>query len=430
MKKLYSVYFNIVFWLTFLFLLPVIPGCDDSGDITTKSDLHTIQGKVVDDYGGAISGATVSCLSNGVQITSTSSNGSFTFNNVKVGYDLYLIYQGRASLYKGIKALSPLLNTFGGTSTFENQARINLNIPSINSDQVVVAWFNDTTEIHQGDTSSRSGGSIGFNIGWEGTNVISGRVMVMVYTLDNNGPVSYDNYGEKPAALVNTGICTLTFSSEDLSTNPVDTALGCVLNLPSGVNSIHNLMYISTKPFFNYTFKGFYLFGADGFSQNYNIIVPYLENKFFYNVLTNISGEKTFSNKISQVQPGMNTININNPTVLIDPPDGANNINYKTEFSFFSDIADGLYRTVFKSDSSSGYIVNVLSKSPDASIPDFSFLGYVPDPQKIYTWQVIKYSNLNNIDDFVLNTFNYSPLIKSISASETRTFRFSTTPSK
>ncbi len=429
MKKLYSVYINIVFCFTIVSLIPVISGCDDSGSVT-NSDLRTVRGRVVDDYGGPISSATVSCLTGGVQTTSTSSDGAFAIGNVKIPYDLYLIYQGRASVYKGIKSLSPLLNTFGNTSNFENQARINLNVPAINSDQRVVAWFNDTTEIHQGDTTSTNGGNIGFNVGWEGVNVIVGRVMVMVYTLNNDVPVRYDNYGEKPAALVNQGICTITFSPDDISTDPIDTALSCVINMPAGASTILNQMYISTKPYYNYTFKGFYLYGSDGASQNYNIIVPYLENKFYYNLQTNTTGDNNFSNKVSQIQPGTNSITLNNPTVLINPPNGANNINYTTEFSFFSDNSDGLYRTIFKSDSSSGYFLNVISKVQNTNIPDLTFLGYDPDLQKTYTWQVVKYSNLNNIDDFVLSSFKYSPLIKSVSASETRTFRFSTSPSK
>jgi hypothetical protein len=253
--------------------------------------------------------------------------------------------------------------------------------------------------------------------------------MVLVYTLDNdNRPVTYDKYGEKTAALVNTGICSLTFSDGDINVDPGESVVNCQLFVPSGINNVECSFYIGSKPFFSFFDRGCHLYGSDKNTLNYSIIVPDSGNKFRYYLGINTTGASLYSNKFTSVQKGFNSISLDNPTVLISPPPGADKINYTTEFSFFSDNTNGLYRTIFSGDSTNPYCVNVLSKSPNANVPDLKFLGIFPDVQKNYTWRVIKYSSLNNIDDFVLCNFAFNQKLLSITAGETRSFKFTSDP--
>jgi len=413
------------------FLLAIISafaGCDDSGDII-KNELVTVHGRVVNDFGSSISGASVACLYGGTQISTSSSDGSFTLNRIKVPYDLYLVYNGKAVVYKDVKSLAPQLNTFNNASGFDNYCRINLSVPPINPNQAVSAWFVDTTGIVQGDSTCVGNGSISFPVGWQGASVMIGRVMILVYTLDNNGrPLTYDNYGSKPAALVNTGMCTLSFSANDMDIDPGETSINCQLFVPAGTNSIGCALYIGSKSYFNYFNKGFHLFGSDEGGMNYSIVAPDSGSLFMYYLVTNTANNDVYSNKVTNIHLGNSNVNLDNPTILISPSNNANAVDYKTQFSFFSDNNNGVYRTIFSGDSTGTYSLNILSKTPSTTIPDLSFLGVFPDLQKTYSWHVIKYSNLNNIDDFVLNDLELNPILSSVSNSETRFFRFSSNP--
>lgn len=411
-----------------LFIISALSGCDDSGDII-KNELVTVHGRVVNDYGSSISGATVSCLYGGTQIATTSSDGFFTFNRIKVPYDLFLVYNGKVVVYKGVKSLAPQLNTFNNSSGYDENCRVSITIPPINPSQAVSAWFVDTTGSIQGDSTCLNSNNISFHVGWEGASVLVGRVMVLIYTLDNNGrPMTYDNYGSKVAALVNPGVCSITFAGYELNIDPGETSISCQLTVPAGTTDVDCSLFIGSKSFYNYFNKGFHLYGSDESGLNYSIIAPDSGSLFKYYFLTNTSNNDKFSNKVTNIQLGNNNINLDNPTILINPANNATGIEFNTEFSFFSDNNNGLYRTVIMSDSTSNYYLNIISKTPNTTIPDLSFLGVYPDVQKNYSWHVIKYSNLTDIDGFVLNDFKLNPALSSISSGETRYFRFSSNP--
>jgi hypothetical protein len=412
-----SAFFISISILTVMFCFS---GCsDNSTSPPPGSKTITVNGKVIDALGNALSGLTVSI---GDQTTTSAADGSFTLNNIKTPYDLKIISSGTHGLeYIGLTTPSPQALGFGVSAT-PNSANVTVNVPAavVPLGKRAIVIFTDTSKIQDGSYIVGPNTNTVFTVDWPGAVTLAGRVIVLVANVNLSGNITgYTVYGEKTYTLNNGSPAVITFGTGDFPINPGNATVSGTVIIPSGYTTPVSSIAMS------------YVQGSaansgiaiDISGPSYSFTVPSgLPTGFILYVRGSSSGLGSETTaKLMNVLPGSsgNTLTLDAVPALSTPADFATGIDTNTIFTYSSTSGTGVY---LMNVISAGKNFYVLTSGTTAHIPNLAAYGLALGSSVNYQWYVQRLLGVGSTDNFVSSVFLYNTNFVGLTTSTTRHF--------
>lgn len=398
--------------LLILLFAILISGCSDT---TTNPGPQTrqVSGSVITSDGISISGVTV-YIENKTAITN--SEGKFSIDAVTSPYDVKLLKTesgfSNGVQYIGLNNFSPKLYMGLNPSGFLSST-INVTIPfslSANQHGIVIYSDNDNVFAVSAIQSGQSGTSL--NPYWTGSSNVNGKLFILIFTQLGLSVSSYDNYGEITFNINAGSIQTKNVTASEISTNPTETTVTGVVNLPTGYSNAQTTLNISPS-------KGLFsgsTIGALNPGMGFNHVVPSgLSNELSLSIVAGASGPmgKTSVGKVF-IQPGASGVQLNilAGADLNTPANNSSGIDTNTIFTYTPVSGGGVYIVAF---STGNRNFQVFTQATSTAIPNFSPFGVGLGNNQNYTWSVFHYNT--SIDQFVSTRFDKNPNVTNSSIS-------------
>jgi hypothetical protein len=416
--------FNIIF----------ITGCNKDNPLTPSQHIN-ISGKVTDYWGDGVSNIRVELNS---AFKQTSSDGSFTFSEVVIPYDITVYtWSGTEETFRNLSTANPILSTDRSGTQFDNNTDITVILPPFNNNQNATVIFYDNSGIYQSNIHLYNTNYATMNHRWNGNPSSSGIVAVWIYTTNNSGnTISFDNYGEKPLTINSGEEARIVFNTIDLSTSPYDSIISGMATLPQGF-TIEDISIGMNR----FSFANMFNYGNQIFNNavinnmNFYSHIPLLSgNVYKYYACTRIHNQGNNKNgiRISEISPhNPNNIQFSIFPSLISPADNEPNVNYETTFSFSKDYPQGIYKVNLRYLNGGFYNQRYFYINSEtfrlSALSDTS--SNIPDNTECI-WSVTKISGFTSTDDYTSKPIAISQKYNELLTSEERKFIFKLTNKK
>jgi len=390
-------------------------GCNESNPIQPEQGnvIPSVSGNIANFWGEVRAGVKVSTDS---ATTYTDAQGNFTFTNVTIPYNVYIMDSITKSSYS-------LTNLTGSTfkyfqrltpySSFTNQCKLKVTVSGNSLQPGVKAKF-----IFTDDEYLNAYGNTGVDeyIRLRNYSNVTGTLHLIGYKFDQNGYVtSYENYGKKPATLMTGGDVTINFDSTEISFNPTESSISGVYTNTSQ-NADVGLMTFNFSEYDTPNYATAISFSPIANNNSFDYVVPgNLPGNFKIRLYNQIGGN--YSKKWTTLQAGSSgaILEMPFPPLIVEPVNGAT-VNATTTFKFNEVSGSGFYIIrVFSLE----YEYTLISNSTEFTLNDFSKLGINMNSGSSYSWQVLKIGEIDGVNSYVQNPM---PLNRSESSSEVRTF--------
>lgn len=409
--------FKIYSFLFLAFLLTTA-GCKDNTTGPSLNGKITVVGKVINAIGNGIIGATVSIEDS---IKTTDANGSFVISGITTPYDVKIIPPGNSGIiYKGLTTASPQLYSAGIADFF---ATLNVTIPPLSVNQKAAVFFTDVIHIQTSNAISFPGTAAMVFVRWTGSSSITGKIIVLVYTLAGGHITTYEKYGEKTGFTLNSGSTqSVTFTAPELTLNPGESTISGALTIPSGFVNPNNSIGLK----FTSAGANVFLNTLDTVNAaTFNYIVPTgLPNTPQFVISGYAAGPgsvnlSTYKAVTSTAPATALNIVLDTPPTLTTPPNAATNIDTNTNFTYSAGSGTGIYRLSFQAVGKSFYVI---TQSTTTKIPNLNSFGLGIGSSLNYSWGVLKYNGITSMDEYVSTPLLFNPLYSSEAQSERHTF--------
>jgi hypothetical protein len=393
--------------------------CSDSGDILTTGQKTNVTGRVIGHYFNA--GAQFVTVRIEDKTVLTDSYGKFVINDVNVPYDVYITdsVNHTGSVYKNLTS-SECWFQHNIENYIYTLSQASINVTLTNGQGTSSGWKSFFTD-------GKNVNSIGYNGGFQVTladnNSVTGKVCVLLYTININGSVlSYDKFGYVDNVTIYPGASiNLSFADSMLTFNPPESRVtGVISGLPPHSNSELSHYIISMSPRkANYylTNSSFFLIKGNSFDFYVpsNIPINYFPMLNVYVSDSNSLG--LFSCGVSYILPknGATGLNVQIPQSpqLLSPP-GLSYVDSNTVFTYSYSGTDRIFKITL-SDSASKKI-NIYTTAENINMQNLWKLGlgkFNPNSTINYSVQVL--GSYKSIDDYINpnyeNIYNYSPVV-------------------
>jgi hypothetical protein len=245
-----------------------------------------------------------------------------------------------------------------------------------------------------------------------GSSSISGKIYYLEAAVSSAGNiVSYDKFGIKDSVTLypgrNPGIY---FNNEEISYNPPESQRYVSIDLPLGYDLRYSCVYLTTLN--NKKSNDVCLPEKNYLSNSYHILTPVLPGKeFIYKVYAKYRSslqnayQSLEGSMWKKVNAGENfSLTLNNTLNEKLPANGINNVTDTTTFEIKDISGPALYeyKLTLADDNSS---INLYSDKTKIKFSDFRFGRFELKHGETYIWNVRKFPNYNNIDEFLLQPF-------------------------
>lgn len=414
-----------------IFLLSIILscyGCEYENPVTNQKK---VQGNLVGDKSFPLSDRFIAL--NSSPIAALNLYGEFYFENVSTPFDLnvfHILGFGEISIYKNIKNRFPVLQ-INGLNNYSDLLVV-LRIKNTNWDKIILAQFISNSSFSGrivSDNNSKNDRLITYNLRIPITETQIEGKFILLKCIYGSSLISIDDFAEKSYTVRTNIYDTLVFQSEDFNFNPNEANVNVnIINNPFAISS-DTYIYID---FLNYKFSPLLLSKINtGFNQVYNFIVPEslplafkirTENR---SVLIQDSSYIFFKKWIYLNPLEYGSINYNSSFGLLDPADNQTNVDRNTKFIIHNEDLNGIYNFIIKAVNTYKDF-EVFTDSKEITLPHLSELGFTLEPNTQYEWYAEKYTNFENIDDFVSSPYKERKENGSLIESKQRKFRTST----
>jgi hypothetical protein len=363
-------------------------------------------------------------VTSGDKTTYTSSDGSFTFENVTYPYDLAVLdtFYRSVSLYKNISTdkLNLYIDKPGYPRTYSYIRIIlpvNINLQVLNC----MAFFTDGQSLNSSFRLNNS--SNVFSVLLPDNNSVSGKLIILTYKTDNYGKItSYENYGESGMLnLLPDNDIDYTFDSLSLSLNPGEQTVLGNMTINPGPFTISSGYFISFGNLNTRTDN--FLSGFTG--RIFNFIIPSGIPRVFNTYINNtVYFASSYSNEIFHVYPdATNTLVVKDECSLITPANQAENVTNETAFSFQGGTGNGIY-VICIHDILTEKDFRIITTDNNFTLSGLDQLGLGYISNHFLSWYVRQEGPAGSVNDYVNNFTNIQE--RFITSSEIRTF--STSP--
>jgi len=429
-KDLFTIHskaiYVILFFSIIIFNILFLTGCsNDNDNPVNPSRPVTITGKVTDYWGNGIPNLKIELDS---VIILSSSNGSFTFSNIRIPYDINVyIDPSNVESFRNLTITNPIIPIDNPNSNKTYNANITVIIPPFNNNQRAEAIFYDNSGMYRSEENLSNTYYTTFNHEWNGSSSTSGKLVIWVYTTSQGKIISYEKYGEKPLTITNGVAARMVFNDIDLGTNPYDSSISGTASISPGFVIEDIIIGMNRIPFANFYEYGHRNFDVEINNLNFSAFIPVLNgNVYKYYAWMQIyePAKSRRGTKVAEIiLNNYNNFGFNTFPSLISPEDNALNVNYNTIFSFSKDSPQGIYNIRLM------YLKNGLYFSRTIYLNSETFrlsplsdtLYNIPDITEC-SWSVMKITGYQNTDDFVSIPPGINPKYNELLASEQRTF--------
>jgi len=410
MKNIYIKFVNFSFVILAIFIY----GCGSDPVTPPAVTKITVNGKFLDIFGNPASGKNVMI---GTQTTTTDNNGSFTINNVTTPYDAYFLASAsQVFVFKGLSIANPQLP---GSISGVLPPNLTVQIPMVPNGSKAMVLYEDTVTGYISGSAIISPGSnhASINLGGINGQPTAGKIYVLQYNIDANDVItSYTNYGAKSFIMIIGSNPTVAFTWQQLSIIPGTSMISGSVNVPQGYNTNGTGFYVNFGTKNNRGNSGGNVQFISGNTFIYNVPTG-LPDPVFLNVQASLTG--VFSERMITVNAGTSNavINLDAPTMLTNPVMGEINVDTNTIFTYTPGTANGIHIVLLNGGGKNFVIFtsNITAKMPN--------LAAYPIGSNIhYDWQVFKFMDFNNINDFCSQHFLLNPAFKSITISSLSSF--------
>jgi len=391
----------------FIFSFLLLQSCSDN----SLSPLEpVISGQVLNSIGNPVPDL---IIKSGGQTTTTNENGTYSFRNIAMPYDILIIDQNSKSqqLIKSISLRIAIIPEFLTLYNPDYKSTVSVKIPAelitagkkgklIYTDGYAV---NSTADILSENTS--------LEIRLKQKYITEGKIIILIYSEDNNGKIiSYDNYGEMDNIQVTPGgHQSLEFTSSDLSFNPEEKNITGRINIPAGYSSSQQYFFLNfalNNSMFDIHSRKY----SDIDGNNFSIVVPDQLHSEFSIMVNNYIQDASFDKYCLEtftIPKNINNIELQQklPAALISPVNNSTEVDLNSEISYSPGSGSGVYVTRFVND---GKIFSVVTSDNSYSLNELKNFDIPNIKNEYFTWSVQKYGDVNNVDDFLDNFPQYS----------------------
>ncbi len=378
----------------------------------------TVHGKVIDEVGIGLVNVTVVI---GGNFATTAFDGSFTIEGVTAPYDLKIVQGSVGIEYKSVNTMSPQVLGIGITEQLR-QCSLTVSIPfsKLGPNKKAAIIFTDTVSVQQSaalDGNIQFDTSATFNVIWKGNSQISGKIIVLIYSVDNNLHITqYELYGQKLTTLNDGSSVTVPFGVNDLPIPPSNTIISGSLNVPGGyldatakffISFLSTNSYTSSTQYIELSYIGFAtpLDAKPGPAYVFNVPsnLP-ASNKLIVTGVAksnNSPGINSTTSKSINCTPGSANNNIVLETVpLLIAPGNGQTADTNTIFTHSPGSGSGIYITRYSSTDNTKLFYTFTS-STGSRIPNLKQYGLDIGINKTYNWYVAQFNGVNSVDDML-----------------------------
>ena len=392
--------------------IPVLPalilflfsysGCSDDpvNTIVTYQSPITVSGKVLNIVNQASPNVMVQI---GEQSVTTASDGSFSLNNIRMGYNLRLIDNTgiNTKYFYGLTAGRLRLQ---GTQTINDSLQCEISVsfpPEILSPGVTgKIIFTDFNYVNAYGFLSQD---LPMNVWLPDNSPVTGKIILITYKTDASGKIiSYENFGQSaPLQVMNGGKYSYNFSAAEVALNPGEVSLSGTINKQTGFNEgiTNYFLTFSNKKTPNYSV----LLAFENISgNNFNIITPSNLPLEFSNMIFSYSTDGMVNNsELFKLPAGPSGISLDTKSApeLLTPEDNAVYVTSSTLFSFTAGTGSGIYQVnLYDLTLQKNYAIYISSNS--FSLNDFSDLFPNGISNSVFKWSVEKIGYSNSLNEF------------------------------
>ncbi|MBK8552079.1 MAG: carboxypeptidase regulatory-like domain-containing protein [Ignavibacteria bacterium] len=356
---------------------------------------NTVNGKVY-----SVSKATLGNLSVTIQnkSTTTSSDGSFSLNNIVFPYDVVIADETGEfkTLYRSLNTSSPEL-----IMSFIDRAKIlplEITIPdSIFYKQLsILIIFSDGKNINDYRYIKRQvvPSRIGFGLG-SNTPEFSGKLYLLTFKHDNEGRIlSYENFGVSDD--IDIFNMYYTFTAEQISFNPAELDVPVTINSTANTNFAFCKHYIgfSKEKIYNGVFETIQTFVPGQLSVRIPADLPVQSYNFLDSYSNSATGGGTEQYLLDPA--GQNTFTVKDNPSLLTPVQNAT-VTDTTNFTTPGD-GTGIYNIVFYDSTS---YTSVFQSQTSIKFSDVKSLIQLNGSSNQIGWYVSKLGEITSPDNFI-----------------------------
>jgi hypothetical protein len=378
-------------------------GCSDdtNNTIVNPQSPVTVSGKVLNIVNQTSPNVRVQI---GEQSVVTSSDGSFSFNNISTPYNLRLIDDAGNNTKYFYGITSGQLRIPGSGSVDDSvQCEIRVSFPpEILSPGVTgKIIFTDFNYVNAYGFLSQDSP---MNVWLPDNSPVTGKIILITYKTDASGKIiSYENFGQSaPLQVMNGGKYTYNFSAEEVALNPGEVSLSGTINKQPGFNEgiTNYFLTFSNKKTPNYSV----LLSFENITgNNFNVVTPANLPLEFSNMIFSYSTDGMVNNsELFKLPEGPSGISLDTKSApeLLTPEDNAVNVTTSTLFTFSAGTGSGIYQVnLYDLTLQKNYVICISSNS--FSLNDFSDLFPDGISNSVFKWSVEKIGHSNSINEFV-----------------------------
>ena len=373
-------------------------------------------------------------------------NGICKFENVQIPYNLNIglysnpNYNGLSYHYAGLHRNNPvLLIIYNENGSPSREIEVRVKFPPISDNKIGMVRF-----ISKDIIDSVEGG-LGFYFPMQGIarshdttrylyyripgemNSVSGKLIFIEGTgswnYQNLIMQSYDHYGSKDVTLREGFMNRVTFTENEIQTNPQELPVSIDVSYPQEVNST------IIKFFLNFEGYGkgslFLLSQLNNQSGHLEAVIPLLTDinnniKIFSSHNYSSWGNKLFPFKSIEIEPGGHG-NISHSVPEVLKPQQTEIIDENDSLTVNDNGEKGIY--VF---SLSGFapmaFACIVSEINTIRFGDFKYADFIYKPNTMYELSVAKFTTFNSIDEFTEKPYFLNSNFNSVSISRPRFF--------
>jgi hypothetical protein len=370
-----------------------------SATITVNSPgIITVAGKVKDNFGTGIAGATVLI---GSQQATTDGTGAFSIAGVTTPYDASVV-QGKVSrTYKGLSRSDPTLVGQGLSVNPPNHGTVSGSVSGGDplpaaSDKTQVAWGSPETVTRTAVTTN----PWTLSPGWGGTSAsITGNVHALQWTPASGTPTAYKGYGVSNGVTVANGGNTSGVGVA--MTAPAASTVSGSITVASGVSLLFKDLTIDFADGASFP-VGTDLGGASAFNYAVPGGIGATATVLASGMYPGTGG--TFT-RVSGLAPGSTgtSIGLLVPTQYSTPVDDATGVTTSTDFTW-TQLPGAVYFVSIFSTAAGAPSYGVITSATSTRIPDLSALGITLPASATYHWSIQPVAPWASVDDYAGGT--------------------------
>jgi hypothetical protein len=376
----------------------------------------TVNGKVVDNNGQPVAGATVIISGDGgTQTVVSGSNGGFSAPNVWTPYNATLVESSQAIEYQGLTRSDPSLTAFvyltNNRSGMIAGSFTGGTYPETSGYDTVFLFDSPQTTWNLFDQPS---GSYSATVRWPGPTSTTGTLYALQRHFVSGLPADYPGYGTQGGVVVqDTGTTSQNVGLSSVTSG----SLSGTVSAPVGYTVGSKAMSLQVSP----TAQMSLVYDATS-GGAFSYVTPAISNTQIIVTAAATSNAGEYSAVVQAGLSANSTVALSIPAspTLIAPVDGGVGVTTATPFSWTA-YPGGVYQ--YAASSTSGQTLYVLTAATTVTLPNLTDAGLPLPASTAYSWYVVGLAPVANVDLLAapggINILTFS-LSESISA--TRTF--------